>query len=74
MTSCSLEPCLFTGVLPSGPCGMLCYVDDLLLITPKEEDINLVFDQIGEVGDLEENTGLVGTSVKEGVICVFWGG
>ena len=24
LTSCSLEPCLFTGVLPSGPCGMLC--------------------------------------------------
>ena len=46
LNSCSLEPCLFTGVLPSGPCGMLCYVDDLLLITPKEEDINLVFDQI----------------------------
>ena len=22
LTSCSLEPCLFTGVLPSGPCGM----------------------------------------------------
>ena len=65
LNSCSLEPCLFTGVLPSGPCGMLCYVDDLLLITPKEEDINLVFDQIGKSVTLKK-TGLVGTSLKGG--------
>ena len=65
LTSCSLEPCLFTGVLPSGPCGMLCYVDDLLLITPKEEDINLVFDQIGKSVTLKK-TGLVGASEKGG--------
>ena len=65
LTSCSLEPCLFTGVLPSGPCGMLCYVDDLLLVTPKEEDINLVFDQIGKSVTLKK-TGLVGASEKGG--------
>ena len=56
-----------TGVLPSGPCGMLCYVDDLLLITPKEEDINLVFAQIGKSVTLKK-TGLVGTSLKGGYL------
>ena len=41
---------------------MLCYVDDLLLITPKEEDINLVFDQIGKSVTLKKKRVLVGAS------------
>ena len=49
----------------SGPCGMLCYVDDLLPIILKEEDINLLFDQIGKSVTLKK-TGLAGTSVKGG--------
>ena len=35
LTSCSLEPGLFTGVLPSGPCGLLCYVDDFVTGYPE---------------------------------------
>ena len=65
LTSCSLEPCLFTGVLPSGPCGLLCYVDDLLLIAPKVEDVISVFDQIGKSVTLKK-TGLVDDSSKGG--------
>ena len=65
LASCSLEPCLFTGVLPSGPCGLLCYVDDLLLIAPKVEDVCSVFDQIGKSVTLKK-TGLVHDSSKGG--------
>ena len=65
LASCSLEPCLFTGVLPSGPCGLLCYVDDLLLIAPKVEDVISVFDQIGKSVTLKK-TGLVNDSSKGG--------
>ncbi len=38
LTSCSLEP--------SGPC--CCYVDDLLLIAPRVEDIGFALGQIGK--------------------------
>ena len=45
-----------------------CYVDDLLLIIPKEKDIDLVFDQTGKSVTLKK-TGLVGTSSKGGNLC-----
>ena len=63
--SCSLESCLFTGVLRSRPCSLLCYVDDLLLIAPKVEDVISVLDQIGKSITLKK-TDLVHDSSKGG--------
>ena len=43
LQSCSLEPCLFSGMLESGPCLLLVYVDDFLCIAPTEEDVDRIF-------------------------------
>ena len=36
-------PCLFSGMLESGPCLLLVYVDDFLCIAPTKEDVDRIF-------------------------------
>ena len=72
LSSCNLEPCLFTGRLKSGPCCLLVYVDDLLLMTPTVEDAEKIFDAIGKHVDLKR-TGLLRTSKAGGGSLRFLG-
>ena len=72
LKSCPLEPCLFTGLLQSGPCALLVYVDDLLLIAPSEKDIDLLFTEIGRRVDLKQ-TGLLKKSSDGGGVLTFLG-
>ena len=57
LKSCSLEPCLFTGMMKSGPCAIV-YVDDLLVMAKQEVDVTAIFDLIGEHVQLKR-TGLI---------------
>ena len=44
LSTCSLEPCLFSGILPSKkPCMLLAYVDDIIACTEDEKDIDHIF-------------------------------
>ena len=61
LRSCSLEPCLFSGMLESGPCLLLVYVDDFLCIAMTEEDIDRVFSLIETRVELKR-TGLIRSS------------
>ena len=61
LRSCSLEPCLFSGMLESGPCLLLVYVDDFLCIAMTEEDIDRVFSLIETMVELKR-TGLIRSS------------
>ena len=72
LSSCNLEPCLFTGRLKSGPCCLLVYVDDLLLMTPTVEDAEKIFDAIGKHVDLKR-TGALHTSKAGGGSLRFLG-
>ena len=40
----SLEPCLFTGQMRSGPSALLVYVDDFLVAAKRESDVTAIFD------------------------------
>jgi len=49
LESDSLEPCLFTGRLKSGAvCMLLSYVDDILIASETEKDIEEVLSVIGK--------------------------
>ena len=42
LRSCGLEPCLYSGLLPSGePCMILSYVDDLICVGPSVDAIEV---------------------------------
>ena len=59
LESDSLEPCLFTGRLKSGAvCMLLSYVDDILIASEAEKDIEEVLSVIGKKVVLKK-TGLV---------------
>jgi len=59
LESDSLEPCLFTGRLKSGAvCMLLSYVDDILIASETEKDIEEVLSVIGKKVVLKK-TGLV---------------
>ena len=65
LESDSLEPCLFTGRLKSGAvCMLLSYVDDILIASETEKDIEEVLSVIGKKVVLKK-TGLV-QSLKGG--------
>ena len=70
--SCSLEPCLFTGMMKSGPCALLCYVDDLLVMAKSESDVEEIFNLIGEHVQLKR-TGLIRPSHDGGGQLKFLG-
>ena len=72
LKSCSLEPCLFTGMMKSGPCALLVYVDDLLVMAAHESDVKAIFDLIGEHVTLK-HTGLIRSSVDGGGQLKFLG-
>ena len=59
-----MEPCLFSGMLESGPCLLLVYVDDFLCIAMTEEDIDRVFSLIETRVELKR-TGLIRSSSTE---------
>ena len=43
LSTCSLEPCLFAGILRMGqPCLILVYVDDLFVTAPTCEALDFV--------------------------------
>ena len=65
LQSCSLEPCLFSGMLESGPCLLLVYVDDFLCIAPTEEDVDRIFGVIEKRVELKR-TGLIRSSQDGG--------
>ena len=65
LQSCSLEPCLFSGMLESGPCLLLVYVDDFLCIAPSEEDVDRIFGVIEKRVELKR-TGLIRSSQDGG--------
>ena len=62
LSTCSLEPCLFSGILPMGqPCLILVYVDDLIVTAPTCEALDFVFEKVGKEVKLKR-TGTVGSS------------
>ena len=62
LSTCSLEPCLFSGILPMGqPCLILVYVDDLIVTAPTCEALDFVFEKVGREVKLKR-TGTVGSS------------
>ena len=66
LSTCSLEPCLFSGILPSKkPCMLLAYVDDIIACTEDEKDIDHIFDVIGGRVSIKR-TGLIHPSSKGG--------
>ena len=66
LSTCSLEPCLFSGILPSKkPCMLLAYVDDIIVCTEDEKDIDHIFDIIGGRVSIKR-TGLIYPSSKGG--------
>ena len=66
LSTCSLEPCLFSGILPSKkPCMLLAYVDDIIACTEDEKDIDHIFDVIGGRVSIKR-TGLIYPSSKGG--------
>ena len=59
LRSCGLEPCLYSGLLPSGePCMILSYVDDLICVGPSVDAIDFVFGTVGKSVGLKR-TGLI---------------
>ena len=49
LRSCGLEPCLYSGLLPSGErCMILSYVDNLICVGPSVDAIDFVFDIVGK--------------------------
>ncbi|CAE7835037.1 unnamed protein product [Symbiodinium sp. CCMP2592] len=72
LQSCSLEPCLFSGMLESGPCLLLVYVDDFLCIAPTKEDVDHIFGVIEEKVELKR-TGLINSSKDGGGTLRFIG-
>ena len=47
LSTCSLEPCLFSGTLPMGQlCLILVYVDDLIVTAPTCEDLDFVLQKV----------------------------
>ena len=66
LRSCGLEPCLYSGLLPSGePCMILSYVDDLICVGPSVDAIDFVFDTVGKNVRLKR-TGLIHDHSKGG--------
>ena len=66
LRSCGLEPCLYSGLLPSGePCMILSYVDDLICVGPSVDAIDFVFDTVGKSVRLKR-TGLIHDHSKGG--------
>ena len=62
LSTCSLEPCLFSGILPMGqPCLILVYVDDLSVTAPTCEALDVFFKKVGKEVKLKR-IGTVGTS------------
>ena len=44
LRACGLEPCMHSGLLPSGePCMILSYVEDLICVGPSVDAIDFVF-------------------------------
>ena len=66
LQSCSLEPCLFSGMLESGPCLLLVYVDDFLCIAPTEEDVDRIFGVIEKRVELKRTGCLIRSSQDGG--------
>ena len=46
MKSCSFEPCLFTGLMKSGPCVLIVYDDDLFGMAENKRDVDEIFNLI----------------------------
>ena len=65
LKSCSLEPCLFTGMMKHGPCALLLYVDDLLVMANHESDVEAIFVLIGEHVTLKRS-GRIRSSIDRG--------
>ena len=66
LRSCGLEPCLYSGLLPSGePCMILSYVDDLICVGPSVDAIDFVFGTVGKNVRLKR-TGLIHDHSKGG--------
>ena len=66
LTTCPLEPCMSSGILPSGkPCMLLAYVDDIIACTEDEKDVDRIFDVIGKRVSIKR-TGLIYPSSKGG--------
>ena len=63
----ALEPCLFSGILSTtgNPCGLLVYVDDVLVVAPSVSDVDFVFKAIEKEVTLKR-TGLIEGSAKGG--------
>ena len=67
LTTCPLEPCMFSSILPSGkPCVLLAYVDDIIACTEDEKDVDHIFDVIGKRVSIIKRTGLIYPSSKGG--------
>ena len=72
LKGCSIEPCLFTGFLESGPCALLVYVDDILVMAKSEKDVDLIFATIEKHVTLKR-TGLIYPSHSGGGVIRFLG-
>lgn len=68
LEACDLEPCLYSGKLPTGEvCLLMSYVDDLLVCAPSEDAVDMVFSALEKQVTLKR-TGLVGDSKTGGQI------
>ena len=60
------EPCLYAGSVGGAPVVLICYVDDVLVATPKEASYKIVFDLLAKHVKIRETGRIPLSSAKNG--------
>ena len=60
------EPCLYAGSVGGAPVVLICYVDDVLVATPKEASHKVVFDLLAKHVKIRETGRIPLASAKDG--------
>ena len=60
------EPCLYAGSVGGAPVVLICYVDDVLVATPKEASYKIVFDLLAKHVKIRETGRIPLASAKDG--------
>ena len=60
------EPCLYAGSVGGAPVVLICYVDDVLVATPKEASYKIVFDLLAKHVKIRETGRIPLASAKNG--------
>ena len=62
------EPCLYAGSVGGAPVVLICYVDDVLVATPKEASYKIVFDLLAKHVKTRETGRIPLASAKDGFL------